>query len=273
MRIDCECESTWQGRCSNVRTDVCGNPKPIISTWPIQSETSACVIVCQGNAFVSHHTECTFNWNLFEHIQISPKLMIIPRGVFCSSCTLSLVYVAVFCSHWKLSHSNEHIVEFGDSETDRLSVAIVYAICLINMMKMIFVFKAQTAGWMQRRNYEMEKRLHQIALFAPTTPSTEMERVRKNLNQRCNHNVYMRFFCCEYNFKWKLPLPRAQREISPLQRYHFRFAQQMDVFWVCAICVLCKSYQSNSAQKSHVYFVEMFRRRRKNSFISVLHVN
>lgn len=69
--------------------------------------------------------------------------------------------------YWKLSHLNEHIVDRKkkywetDSETACLS-RLLLAICLNNMMKMIFVFKSQTT---LKKMYDQTKKYDYIWLY------------------------------------------------------------------------------------------------------------
>lgn len=121
----------------------------------------------------------------------------------------------------------------GDWESRRrLSVAMARAICLINMMKMIFIFTAQTTT-SQSKCMKWEKKDYIRLLYPRDNKDDDEEWHRQSIclaHCRCirkkgaeefeplyeNGYVFMRF---DYNFLWKLPLPRAQREILPLQRY------------------------------------------------------
>lgn len=120
--------------------------------------------------------------------------------------------------YWKLSHLNEHIVVhiLRETATDtnhhrrRLSAAVVRAICLINMMKMIFVFIAQTTTdrtkvWNGRKKdyirllYSCDNN-DTVSQNVRTRCIRQKKRVRKNLN-RCMKSLRVHaVLCFGYNF-------------------------------------------------------------------------
>lgn len=81
-------------------------------------------------------------------------------------------------SYWKLSHFNIERIVMKSGETHRtpLSNGRVHAICLINMMKIIFSIHSTSTTTMRLQiasNMRMEKRLHQITLASTTIPPPE----------------------------------------------------------------------------------------------------
>lgn len=129
-----------------------------------------------------------------------------------------------------------------------LSLTVVYVICLINMMKIIFSMRSTSTNnvstkskwmWMERRLHEITllptKRSHTHTPFIEYTGDALTKGVWKNLRRKCNTIMFsMRLFGCKYDFNENYHRHVLLREISSLQRViNLICSTKLYVLWVC----------------------------------------